>query len=314
MGKKIIGLIVIIIVAFVVALGIYFLKVTDKEEQGKSDEVQSAITEMPMESATEPDEHNTKTSVTQEQQIESGQQEDRKVLIVEDEEVRNTDAFAAFINKEISVYDDTEKENRYIYEYFADYGAIYGVHYMVEDLNQDKKKELLIFIEREIGGRGDLLVFEETESGELIAWKTWKDIMTDRQMYVYYCGNGIFKMDGGLGTSVGHYTQEGTYELLVDWYMRIDEFYDTYYGVSVWLRMYENGEETTNMEYKCYYDIETDEHIDEYETEETREGEQLVEELMATLGEGKAIPVESVEYEDRVETVLLEDLQNPFIK
>lgn len=116
-------------------------------------------------------------------------------------------------------------------------------------------------------------MFEETESGELIAWEIWKNIMTDRQTYVYYCGNGIFKMDGGLGTSVGRYTQEGTYELLVDWYMRIDEFYDTYYGVSVWLRMYENGEETTNMEYKCYYDIETDEHIAEYETEETREGE-----------------------------------------
>lgn len=311
MNKKIIGLIVMIVVVFVIAMRIYSLKVTDKGEKGKSDEVQSAITEITIESATELDEQNTKTSVIQGQQTESGQQEERRVLIVEDEELRNTGVFAAFINKEISAYDDTEKGKRYIYEYFADYGKIYGVHYMLEDLNQDEKRELLIFIEREMGGRGDLLVFEEIESGELIAWEIWKNIMTDRQAYVYYCGNGMFEMYGGLGTSVGRYTQEGTHEILMDWYTRIDEFYDTHYGVSIWLRLYEKGEEITNMEYKCYYDTETDQHIAELEEEEAREGERLAEELMSMLGEGKALPVESDEYKDNVKTVLQKELQNP---
>lgn len=56
---------------------------------------------------------------------------------------------------------------------------------------------------------GNLLVFEETESGELIAWEEWRHIREDRQPDVYYCGDGIFMAGGMDRISVGHYTREG---------------------------------------------------------------------------------------------------------
>lgn len=72
------------------------------------------------------------------------------------------------------------------------------------------EKELLVFMQND--WYGDLLVFEETESGELIAWEEWGLIMNDRQPDVYYCGDGIFMAGGMDRISVGHYTQEGTVE------------------------------------------------------------------------------------------------------
>ena len=64
----------------------------------------------------------------------------------------------------------------------------------------------------------------------------------------------------------------------------------------------------TYYETKCYYDIETDEHIAEYEAGETREGEQLVEELMVTLGEGKLIS--GLEWNEDAKKILLDELLN----
>lgn len=327
MNKKITGLIAIISIVLAIVLGICFLRLGDQSRQNESDEIQSATTtesavETSVEPTTEPivesDEKNQETDTMQEQQAENKQQEEKTVRIVEEEEVRDNPTFAAFIDKEITAYDDVEEKNWYIYEYFADYsGVISGVHYMAEDLNQDTKNELLLYIEA-TWGFGNLLVFEETENGELIAWEVWEYILNDRQPYIYYCGNGTFMMHGGLGISVGHYTQEGTPELLIDYYHEITEFNDIYYTVIIWLKLYEDGEEVKEMEYECYCDIETNEDIIELESETAKEGEKLIDEMLTTLTEEKAVSFDSLngaeyrdEYRDKVKTVLLEELKRP---
>ena len=338
MNKKKTGLAAIIIIVPAIVLGICFLKFWGQDRQDKRDETQSVtatessvestiepVTESTVEASIEPamkpEEGNQETDATQEQQTESEsqaereQQEERTVLIVEDDGVRDNPIFAAFIDKEITAYNGEEEKNWYIYEYFVDYiGVISGIHYMAEDLNQDTKNELLVYIEA-TWGFGNLLVFEETESGELIAWEIWEDILRDRQPEIYYCGNGIFMMNGGLGISVGHYTQEGNHELLMDYYHTIGESNDTYYMVSIWLKLYENGEVVKNMQYKLFYDMETDEVITELESEEAREGEKLADEILAALGERKEVSIDGAEYrdeyKDKVKTVLLEELQSP---
>ncbi|MBD5510719.1 MAG: hypothetical protein HDR08_05645 [Lachnospiraceae bacterium] len=231
--------------------------------------------------------------------------EERPVLVETDDWVRFNRTFAAFMDNEIPAYDGETGENKYIYEYFADYGVIYGIHYMVEDLNQDAKVELLVLVQDD-RGFGSLFVFEETESGELIAWEEWWNIMEDRWPYVYYCGDGIFITEGEVdGISVGHYTQEGTQESLLFYHRTLTESNDTYYELSIWWEMYENGEITKYMEYKCYHDQETHEHIKELETKEAREGERLVDKFLAELGEWKKISIENIE------VFSLGELQNP---
>ena len=167
-------------------------------------------------------------------------------------------------------------------------------------------------------GFGNRLVFEETESGELVVWEVWEYILNDRQPYIYYCGNGKFMMHGGLGISVGQYTQEGTPELLMNYYHTITEFNDTYYTVFIRLTLYEDGEEVKKMEYERYCDIETNEDIIELGSEEVREGEKLTDEMLATLIKEKAVSFDSLngaeyrdEYRNKVKTVLLEELKRP---
>lgn len=269
----------------------------------------------------EPEEENQETDATQEQQTESGslaeneQQEERTVLVVEDEGVRDNPTFAAFLDKDIGAYDGAAEKKRYIYEYFSDCGRIEYVHFMAEDINQDTKNELLILIQHGYSGNGDLLVFEETESGELVAWEIWKRISHDRQPDIYYCGNGAFMMNGGLGISVGHYTQEGTPELLMDYYHTVGESDDICYMISIWLTLYKNGEVVKEMEYERCCDIETNEDIIELESEEAREGEKLKNEILAALGERKEVSIDGAEYrdeyKDEVKTVLLEELRSP---
>lgn len=307
MDKKKASLAAIIGIILITVLGICVLRYGDQGEQGEIPR------NMTTESTVEP---------IPEQTLESDKQ---TVLIVEEDGVRDTPAFAAFIDKKITAC-DAETVDRYIYEYFADYDALYGIHYMAEDLNQDEIKELLIFIEREIGGRGDLLVFEEIETGKLIAWETWEYISNDRQPYIYYCGDGIFMifsdiLHGGLGISVGHYTQKKTSEMLIDYYHTIEELNDDYYTVNIWLRLYENGIVVKEMEYKRYCDMETDEDIIELESAEVREGEDLADEILDALTEEKAVSFGSLnsaeyseEYEKKVKTVLLEELKKPIVE
>lgn len=261
----------------------------------------------------EPDGEDQEASATQEQQTEKEQQEKETVRIVEEEDVRDNLTFAAFID--ITAYDDMEGTNRYIYDYYADYtGIIDGIYYMAEDLNQDAKNELLICIEGTWGFE-NLLVFEETESGELIAWRIWKTVLNDRQPDVYYCGMGMLMIDGVLGTAVGHYTPEGTPEILMDYYHKLMDNNDAYYVMSIWLRLYENGEVVREMEYERYCDMETQEDIIELESKEVREGEKLADEILAALGEKKEVSIDGAEYreeyKDRVKLVLLDELQSP---
>ena len=301
----------------IIILGIVFIIAVSscgKAEPTVSDSTPepTATIEPTAEQTMEPAGENQETNATQEQQTEKEQQEKETVWIVEEEEVRNNPIFAAFIDKEITAYDREDEKNLYVYEYFADYGRIDYVHYMAEDLNQDAKNELLVYIERAFG---DLLVFEETESGELIAWEIWDYITSDRQPDIYYCGNGTFMWYGGQGISVGHYTQEGTPEPLMDYYHTIKESNDTYYMVHIWLRLYENGKVVKEMEYECYYDTETDEAITELESEEAREGERLADEILAALIEEKEVSIGGAEYrdeyKDKIKRVLLDELQSP---
>ena len=301
----------------IIILGIVFIIAVSscgKAEPTVSDSTPepTATLEPTAEQTMEPAGENQETNATQEQQTEKEQQEKETVWIVEEEEVRNNPIFVAFIDKEITAYDREDEKNLYVYEYFADYGRIDYVHYMAEDLNQDTKNELLVYIERAFG---DLLVFEETESGELIAWEIWDYVTSDRQPDIYYCGNGTFMWYGGQGISVGHYTQEGTPEPLMDYYHTIKESNDTYYRAHIWLRSYENGKVAKEMEYECYYDTETDEAITELQSEEAREGERLADEILAALTEKKEVSIGGAEYrdeyKDKVKSVLLDELQSP---
>lgn len=325
MNKKKTGLIAIILIVSAIILGLCFLTFWGQDKQNKRDEIQNVTTaeataeptaeptvEPTTEQTMEPDGEDQEAGATQEQQTGKEQQEKETVWIVEEEEVRNNPIFAAFIDKEITAYDREEEKSLYIYEYFADYGRIDYVHFMAEDLNQDTKNELLVYVERAFG---DLLVFEETENGELIAWEIWDYVTNDRQSDIYYCGNGTFMMYGGRGISVGHYTQEGTHEPLMDYFHTIKESNDTYYMVHIWLRLYENGKVVKEMEYECYYDTETDEAITELQSEEAREGEKLIDEMLAALIEEKEVSIGGAEYreeyKDKVKSVLLDELQRP---
>ncbi len=114
---------------------------------------------------------------------------------------------------------------------------------------------------------------------------------------------------------MGHYTQEGTPERLMDYYDPITEGDDSYYMVSVWLSLYENGEVVKEMGYDLYYDNETNEVISELESEEAREGEKLADEILDALVKEKEVSIGGVKYinenKDKVKIVLLEELQSP---
>lgn len=307
MRKNKIWLMSIIIVALVIVSGIVFLNYSNAGRQDESDKT-------PDITITQSNKQNQENvNDIQNQELETEQQKEKTVFILTEEEVLGNPVFNGFINKEMPAYDDAEEKKRYIYEYFADEPTIYGVHYMAEDLNQDTKNELLVLIQYgRDGSFGDLYVFEESENGKLIAWEEWSHIVTDRQPDLYYCGNGIFKMDGGgLGISIGHYTQEGNPELLMDWYNEIKECNDTNYVVGISFSLYENGEVTKSMYFEEYYNTKTDEEITELEREEVREGRRLFDEIMASLEEEKKITIDSVEYNDRIGTISLEELLRP---
>lgn len=305
MKKKKIELIIIIIAALMIVLGMYFLNHFNAERLSE-DDTTADIT------ITQSKEHNQENfNISQEDETETEVQEEKTVFVLKDEGVLENSAFDAFINNEILAYDDTENKNRYMHEYFAGYGIIYSIHYMAEDLNQDAKNELLILIQYgSYGSYGDMLVFEESENGELIAWEKWQYITSDRQSHLYYCDNGIFKAGGGgLGISVGHYTQEGSPERLLDWYHTITESNDSYYVVNITLYLYENGVVTKSLSFDEYYDTETDKELTEFETDEAREGRRIYDEIVASLEDEKEITIYGAEYTDKVETILLEELE-----
>lgn len=239
------------------------------------------------------------------QQPEEKQQREERVKVVEDEEIRNNPTYAAFIDKEIPAYDEEEGGNRYIYEYFAEYGGIEYILYITGDLNQDKKKELVILIQNAYWGNGDLLLFEEKESGELTAWEKWEDIITQWQPSVYYCNDGMFEVIGGVGISVGRYTREGKQELLMEFFSfsEKEECYDTYFVGNVRLSLYEDGKIVKNMEYECCYDIETEEVLVELMSDEAKEGEKLINEMLDTLKEERMISINDVQYYDLEDTI-----------
>lgn len=246
-----------------------------------------------------------------EKQVKTEQQEEKNVLIVKDEKVLEDCVFVAFINNEVSTHDLQENNEKYLLDYLKNYHMIYGIHYMAEDLNNDNENELLILIQT---GHdfGDLLVFEKAENGKFITWDIWEDFLIDRLCEVYYCGNATFERIGGLGISIGHYTQEGKQECLMDYYTETREYYDTYDVEGVWLRLYENGEVVNEIDYEYYYDRELDEYSTPLENKEKEtKCDELVDAMLATLGEEKAIKVQSEEYRDKIETVSLEELLNP---
>ena len=181
-------------------------------------------------------------SAPQGQQTEKGPQEKRTVQVVEEEGGRETPAFAAFLDKETTAHDKKEGKDWYIYEYFTNRrGTMCEVHYMAEDLNQDKKDELLIFVKFSYSGTGDLLVFEETEDGSLAAWEECSFITGDRKPDLYYCSNGFLMVDGVVGTEVARYTQEGTPEVLMGYYTKLEDTNDDYYVLSIELWLCEDG-------------------------------------------------------------------------
>lgn len=305
MRKKKKNLIVIIIAVLVILPGIVFLGFQYKNRSEKSEDIPDTV-------ITELDEQDqTIFNTALGQQVKTEQQEEKNVLIVKDEKVLEDCVFVAFINNEVSTYDLQENNEKYLRDYLKNYHMIYGIHYMAEDLNNDNENELLILIQT---GHdfGDLLVFEEAENGKFITWDIWEDFLIDRLCEVYYCGNATFERIGGLGISIGHYTQEGKQECLMDFYTETREYYDTYDVEGVWLRLYENGEVVNEIDYEYYYDRELDEHRMplENKAKETK-CDELVDAMLATLGEEKAIKVQSEEYRDKIETVSLEELLNP---
>lgn len=146
------------------------------------------------------------------------------VFYLEDEGVRNTPLFAAFIDKEITAYDAETGENRYIYECkeyeeYYKYGLVppvFGIHYIAEDLDKDGGDELLVFIQWSTT-EGDLLVFHET-GGKLYQWETWEDFLQMQMTETRYYGEGIFSQGGGGGDIFGYYSAEGTIEYIVEFY------------------------------------------------------------------------------------------------
>lgn len=297
--------IVIVIAVLIIILGIVFMGFLYKNRSEKSEDISNTVTK-------ELDEQEqTIFNTAQEQQVEIEQQEDKNVLIVKDEKVLEDCVFVAFINNEVSTYDPKENNEKYLLDYLKDYHMIYGIHYMAEDLNNDNENELLILIQT---GHdfGDLLVFEETENGKFITWDIWEDFLIDRLCEVYYCGNATFERIGGVGISIGHYTQEGKQECLMDYYIETREYYDTYDVEGVWLRLYENGEVVNEIDYEYYYDRELNEYSTPLESKEKEtKCDELVDAMLATLGEEKAIKVQSEEYRDKIETISLEELLNP---
>ena len=94
-------------------------------------------------------------------------------------------------------------------------------------------------------------------------------------------------------------------------YNEIKECNDTNYVVGISFSLYENGEVTKSMYFEEYYNTKTDEEITELEREEVREGRRLFDEIMASLEEEKKITIDSVEYNDRIGTISLEELLRP---
>lgn len=314
-GKKV-GLVAVMAIIPAIMLGSCSLR-----PWGEHNEMQGTVITEPMAEQTatgptveppiEPDGQGQEPNASQGQQTEKGPQEKRTVQVIEEEGVRETPAFAAFLDKETTAFDREEGKERYIYEYYADsYNTIHKVHYMAEDLNQDEKDELLMFIVWP-GDAGDLLVFEETGDGSLTAWERWSFITGDRAPDLYYCGDGLFMIDGVVGTTVARYTQEGTPEVLMGYYTKLEDTNDDYYVLSIELWLCEDGKTVKEMSYERYIETWTQEDVVERESEEAREGEGLVNKFLATLGEKKEVSLNGEEHKDKVKTILLEDLLSP---
>lgn len=230
-----------------------------------------------------------------------------QVLYLEDETVQTNDLFHAFINKEIAAYDETDDEDKYIYEYYGDY--VYGVHYMAEDLDGNNEDELLIFLQHS-DSSGDLLVFNEVD-GELYAWETWKDFLDMHMMSIEYYDNGIFSKGGSYGEVIGYYNSAGKIEYIIEFYSWIDNTQSetNSYIKGGKLILYEEGIEKKELEYEGKYYIEDDFWEMTAENQEyKKECDSIINDIKTQLGEGRLI--RRIEGED-AKTITLEELLNP---
>lgn len=245
---------------------------------------------------------------------EEAEEDTNYALCLEDEAVRNNSVLHAFVNKEITAYDEAAKENKYIYEYFYDsyeYGdapIVFGVHYMAEDLDGDGKDELLVLLQW-MDTMGDLLVFHEAD-GKLYAWETWKDFLYMRMMDREYYGNGVFSQGGGEGEIFGRYNAEGKIEYIIVYYRWLDGQGED--GGPFWsgkMTLYKEGVEEKELTYEGVYYWDDDVWETTPEDQAIKdECDAILDELRTELGEGKWIG--GADWEEDAEKIPLDELLN----
>ena len=152
---------------------------------------------------------------------ESSEDDVHYIAYLEDKNVEENPVFHAFIQNEITAYDQTEDQKLYMTDFFLKlhpdgFDWWRGIHYMAEDLDGDGDEELLVYL-----GWGvqvaDLYVFDEID-GKLYAWETWEYFYTWRMSAVEYCGDGVFSMGGSDGHVFGYYNSEGKIEDIMEFY------------------------------------------------------------------------------------------------
>lgn len=229
-------------------------------------------------------------------------------LYLEDEAVQNNPVFHAFVNKEITAYDNVEGEHKYIYEYFVDYPVVFGVHYMAEDLDGDNEYELLAFLQQS-DTSGDLFVFNEVD-GELYAWEVWEDFLEMHMMDVEYYGNGVFSQGGGGGDIFGHYNADGKIEYIIVYYKWTDgqrEDGGLFEGGRMIL--YKDGTVKGEYAYEGTYYCDDDSwEMTSEDRENKDECDAILNEARTKLGKGKLVT--GIEWEENAEKITLDELLN----
>lgn len=231
---------------------------------------------------------------------ESGEDDVHYIFYLEDKNVEENPVFHAFIQNEITAYDQTEDQNLYMTDFFLKLHPNYrgwwcGIHYMAEDLDGDGDEELLVYL-----GCGvqvaDLYVFDEID-GKLYAWEIWKNFYTWRMSNVEYCGNGVFHEGGSDGVVFVHYNFEGKIEYIM-------EFYPDWGREGGTFRLYEDGFLVKELSYEGDYFNE--EGLTPDDREIVDEINVIMEEIRNKYGRGKQIC--EVSAYDEAEQIPLEDL------
>ena len=162
-------------------------------------------------------------------------EDEKMIYYVIDDKVNEMPLFSAFINGEITAYDNELQEEMYCVDYYDKYFWDYddlihkylinSIQIAAEDLDGDGKEELMIII-MDVIDQGDLYVFHE-DDGRLYAWEVMNDFYTPRIGTVYLLDDGIFESFGGYG--VGHYfrryNEMGEVEDVLNYY-----YYSDYSG------------------------------------------------------------------------------------